>query len=203
MIMITKLKCQGHESMGRALCVLILLVVLAQLAACSPRATSYINRNVDFSYVQRVAIFPFRNLSQDTQAAARVQSIFMAGILEQGGLALVDEGEVLHALQKLRISPEAALSSEQVVALGKELGVQGIFFGTVEEYGQARISNTQVYMITAAFSLLETETGSLIWNAQVSNNGTSFWRRLFGGGSASLYDVSSSAVKAAQRSLFR
>lgn len=188
--------------MGRALYFLVLLAVLAQLPACSPRTTSYINKNVDFSYVQRVAIFPFRNLSQDTQAAARVQSIFMAGILEQGGLALVDEGEVLHALQKLRISPEAALSSEQVVALGKELGVQGIFFGTVEEYGQARINNTQVYMITAAFSLLETETGSLIWNSQVSNNGTSFWRRLFGGGSASLYDVSRSAVEAAQRSLF-
>lgn len=188
--------------MDRVLFAVVLLAVLIQLPACSPRTTDYVNTNVDFSFIQRVAIFPFRNLSQDTQAAARIQSIFMAGVLEHGELVLVDQGEVLHAMQKLKIAPEAALSSEQVVALGQELGVQAIFFGTVEEYGQARISNTQVYYLTAAFSLKETETGSLIWNSQVSNDGTSPWRRLFGGGSASLYDVSRSAVHAALESLF-
>jgi hypothetical protein len=127
----------------------------------------------------------------------------MAGILEQGGLVLVDQGEVLHTMQRLKISPGATLSSEQIIALGQQLSVEGIFFGTVEEYGQARINNAQVYHITAAFSLLETETGSLVWNSQVSKNGTSFWRRLFGGGTASLYQVSRSAVKEAQRTLFR
>jgi len=186
---------------GRALYPRLVLVAIALFIGCAPGATSYVNTRVDFSYVQRVAIFPFRNMSQDMQAAPRVQSIFMSALLEQGDLALVDQGEVLHTLQKLKLSPEAELSDAQIVMLGKELNVQGIFFGTVEEYGQARINNTQVYHITAAFSLSETETGSLIWNAQVSNNGTSFWRRLFGGGSASLYDVSRSAVKAALRSL--
>jgi hypothetical protein len=189
--------------MGRPSYSAVFLAILVLLPACSPRTTNYVNTNVDLSYIQRVAIFPFRNMSQDMQAAPRVQSIFMAGILEQGDLLLVDQGEVLHTLQRLKISPEAALSSEQVVDLGRELGVQGIFFGSVEEYGQTRINNTQVNHITAAFSLLETETGSLVWNSQVSNNGTSFWRRLFGGGSASLYDVSRLAVRTAQRSLFR
>jgi len=184
---------------------MILMVCLSALAlaACSPRATNYLNTKADLSYVQRVAIFPFSNMSQDMQAAPRVQSIFVAGLLEQGGLTLVDEGEVLHTLERMKISPEAALSTEQVVALGKALNVQGIFFGSVEEYGQTRINNSQVYHITAAFSLLETETGSLVWNSQVSKSGTSFWRRLFGGGSASLYDVSRSAVRTAQKSLFR
>jgi len=188
--------------MSRALYSILFLAILIQLPACSPGATKYVHPNVDFSYIHRVAIFPFHNRSQDIQAAARVQSIFMAGILEHGELVLVDQGEVLHTLQKLKISPAADLSSEQVVALGEQLAVEGIFFGTVEEYGQARITNAQVYNITATFSLLETETGSLIWNSQVSKNGTSFWRRLFGGGSASLYDVSRSAVESAQGTLF-
>jgi hypothetical protein len=176
---------------------------LTQFTACAPSATSYVHPNVDFSFIRRVAIFPFHNMSRDTQAAARLQSVFMAGILEYGELILVDQGEVLHTLQKLNISAGAALSSEQIIRLGKALSVEGIFFGTVEEYGLARISNTQVYTVTAAFSLSETETGSLIWNSQVSKNGTSFWRRLFGGGSASLYSVSRSAVETAQRTLFR
>lgn len=188
--------------MSRSLFVVILLLMLTPLMACSPRATSYVHPNVDFSYIHRVAIFPFQNLSQDLHAAARIQSIFMAGILEQGGITLVDQGEVLHTLQKMKISPSAVLSAEDIKALGKALAVEGIFFGTVEEYGMERIGNDHVYNVTAAFSMAETETGSLIWNAQVSNNGTSFRRRLFGGGTASLYDVSSSAVKAAQRTLF-
>jgi len=178
------------------------VAILIQLPACSPSATKYVHPNVDFSYVQRVAIFPFQNLSQDMNAAPRIQSIFMAGILEHDELVLVDQGEVLDALRTMKISPGEELSPEQVVALGGQLSVQGIFFGTVEEYGQARIRNAQVYNVTASFSLLETETGSLIWNSQVSKNGTSFWRRLFGGGSASLYDVSRSAVEAAQGTLF-
>lgn len=192
-----------RRALGRAICVIVLLTVGGQLPACAPGTTHYVNDRVDFSYVQRVAIFPFRNMTSDMQAAPRVQSIFMSALLEQGDLSLVDQGEMLHTLQKLKISPAAALSAQQVITLGKELGVQGIFFGTVEEYGQARIDNSQVYHITAAFSLSETETGSLIWNAQVSNDGTSIWRRLFGGGSASLYEVSHSAVTAALRSLFK
>jgi hypothetical protein len=188
--------------MSRILYFMIFLLILTPSLACSPRATSYVHPNVDFSFIHRVAIFPFQNMSQDTHAAARIQSIFMAGILEQEGIILVDQGEVLYTLQKLNISPASILSAEQIKALGQQLAVEGIFFGTVEEYGMARIGNDQVYIVTAAFSLAETETGSLIWNAQVSNDGTSFRRRLFGGGTASLYEVSSSAVKAAQRTLF-
>lgn len=194
--------CLGGNSMSRTLYFMIFLLILITLPACLPNATFYVHPNVDFSFIHRVAIFPFQNMSQDIHAAARVQSIFMAGILEQGGLILVDQGEVLHTLQKLKISPNAILSSEQIITLGQQLSVEAIFFGTVEEYGLVRIGNDQVYNLTAAFSLAETETGSMIWNAQVSNNGTSIWRRLFGGGTASLYDVSSSAVRAAQRTLF-
>jgi hypothetical protein len=94
------------------------------------------------------------------------------------------------------------LSPEQIVELGQALSVQGIFFGTVEEYGQARIRNAQAYNVTVSFSLSETETGTMIWNSQVNRNGTSFWRRLFGGGSASLYDVSRDAVDSALGTLF-
>ena len=188
--------------MSRVLHFIIFLMILIQFQACAPRATHYAHPNVDFSSIQRVAIFPFQNMSQDTQAAARVQSIFVASILEEGELILVDHGEVLHTLQKLKMSTGAVLSAEQIINLGQQLSVEGIFFGTVEEYRLERISNTQAYNVTVAFSLFETETGSLIWNSQVNHNGTSFWRRLFGGGTASFYDVSRSAVKAALRTLF-
>jgi uncharacterized protein YbjQ (UPF0145 family) len=50
--------------------------------------------------------------------------------------------------------------------------------------------------------MAETETGNLIWRSQVHVDGSSLWKKLFGGESASLYDVSRKAVQKALGSLF-
>jgi hypothetical protein len=179
-----------------------LLFLLMVFWGCSSGPTSYVRTDVDFSFVRRAAILPFENLSQDLHAGTRMQSVFMAAVLEKDALALVELGETLNAMGKLRLSPETALTPEQIVALGKELEVDALFMGSVQEYGIERISNGRTYMVTASFSLAETETGSVIWKSQAQENGTSVWRKLFGGGSASLFDVSRSVVDKALETLF-
>jgi len=180
----------------------ILLLILSIGPGCSSGPTSYVRSDVDFSYVRRGAIVPFHNLSQDLHAGTRMHSVFMSEILRQDALPMVDLGETLDAMNRLRLPADAILTPEQIVALGQELGVNAIFMGSVEEYGAERISSSRVYVVTANFSMAETETGSVIWSAQVHENGTSLWRKLFGGGSASLYDVSQSVVKSALGTLF-
>ena len=86
--------------------------------------------------------------------------------------------------------------------LGQVLSVDGIFFASVEEYGVERVSKDRTYSITASYSLAETETGLKVWNAQTRCQGSSFWRKLFGGGSASLYAVSKENVNNALETLF-
>ena len=101
---------QRGNSMGRTLYIIIFLAILIQLPACSPRATRYVHPNVDFSYINRVAIFPFQNRSQDSQAAPRVQSIFMAGILEQvKGTPSEERVHVaaLRSMSQARYAPES------------------------------------------------------------------------------------------------
>jgi len=186
----------------RQVTLLGLMLALIMLASCAPQATSYVRDDVDFSYVRRVAVFPFQNLSQDVHASQRLQSIFVAEILAQDALVILEQGETLHAMAKLRLSPAAQLSKEQIIALGQALSVDAIFFGTIEEYGVERISDGRTYSVTASFNLVETETGLMVWNSQTRADGTSFWRRLFGGGSASLYDVSRDAIQQALETLF-
>ncbi len=178
------------------------LLLLMALAGCSSGHSSYVRSDVDYSFINRAAILPFQNLSQDLYAGTRLHSVFTSAVLEQEVLNLVDLGETLAAMGRLRISPDAALTPEQIMALGEELQVDAVFQGVVEEYGPERVSNDRVYMVTASFTMLETQTGSLVWKSQVHSDGTSFMRKLFGGGTDSLFDVSRAAVNQALETLF-
>lgn len=188
----------------RWLTIWIVLALTALLggAGCAPDATSYIRDDVDFSFIRRVAIYPFDNLSTDIQAGPRVYSIFQAEVLQQEGLRTIDRGETLHGMQALHYDFGSELSPEQIVALGEELAVDAIFFGDVQEYGLERLGNDRTYQVTLSFSLVETQTGMLIWKSTVHQDGTSPLRKIFGGGSASLHEVTRQAVSQALETLF-
>lgn len=180
-----------------AACVLALAV-----AGCSPRATSFVHPNYDFGRLQRCALLPFQNLSSDTNAGARLQAVFLGELLRHEGLAIVEPGETLAALRELRLSVEEPLTPAQLGQLGQRLQCEGIFLGTVQEYGVESIGGGRAYKVTADFALVETETGQTIWKAQVHRGGGSVWRKLFGGESAGIYDVSRGAVREALGTLF-
>ena len=179
-----------------------LLAVTLLLAGCAAGPSSYINEDVDFSYIQRVAVFPFDNLSSDSQAAAKVESVFLAQLLEVEGLRVVAPGETRATVAASRLPFSTDLSADQIVTLGQALGVEAIFFGSVEEYGVRSDSSDRSNAVTVTFSLAETVTGTTIWHAQVSRDGGSVWRKIFGGGSASFYEVTRGAVGEAMGTLF-
>ena len=169
---------------------------------CASSGTSFLHPNVDFSHIQRCALLPFLNLTSDTFANERLQSVFLTEILNHPSLTLVDPEETVSAMKQLHISLTTALTPEQIVALGKSLKVDGVFLGSVEEYGEASHTRSPTFAVTAVFDLAETETGNTIWRCQVHVDGSSLWRKLFGGDSASLYAVSRKAVQKALGTLF-
>ncbi len=190
------------KTTSRTLWLILPLLALA-LAACSSGTTAFVRDDVDYSFMRRVAVLPYRNLSQDVHAATRMQSVFTTELLRRETFEVVALGEVLSAMNRMRLAADEELSEDQIVALGKELGVDGLFFGTVDEYGIERVSNQRIYVVTATFSMAETETGSLVWTSQVHQDGDSLGRKLFGGGSASQHDVSRAAVDHALGTLLR
>jgi hypothetical protein len=178
------------------------LLLVQTVAGCGSSVTSFIHPDVDFGHIQRCALLPFQNLSSDAFAGDRMQSIFLMEVLKHGSLALVDPEEAVNAMKDLRIAAGTNPTPEQIVALGKALSVEAVFMGTVEEYGLSDRARDRFYYVTATFSMVETETGNTIWRSQVHRDGSSLWAKLFGGESASLYEVSRKAVQAALGSLF-
>jgi hypothetical protein len=189
--------------MARRFSLPALLALILALGGCSPRATTFVHPEVDFGRIRRCAILPFQNLSTDRSAGTRVEALFLTELLRAGnGLTLVEPGETVAALRELRFDPAAPLSPAQIVALGKRLGTEGIFTGTVMDCGPEALGRNRVYVVTAEFGLLETETGVVVWKCEVHGSGSSVWRKLFGGDSASLYAVSRDVVRKALGSLF-
>jgi hypothetical protein len=141
-------------------------------------------------------------LSDDEKAGQRVQSIFMARILATEGIQVVSPGETYKGILEQYIDLQGDPTPGQIVELGKRLSVQGIFFGTIEDYGTDRLSNNRSHIVTASFRLAETETGSVVWNAQVHAGGTSLFRKLFGGQAPTMFAVSSEVVDEALGTLF-
>lgn len=182
---------------NKTIAALLLGLALLAAAGCGSAPVSYVSDDVDFSFIRTAAVAPFSNLSADRFAAERLESVFLAELLTYQGLRVVDTGEVHQAWNELRLGGEATLTQEQIIALGQRLGVDAVFTGTVEEYGLERLGGDRTYSVTAVFGMLETVTGTRIWNAQVQTDGSSFWKSLFGGQPTSLYDVSRKAVRQA------
>jgi len=178
-----------------------LLALVFAVSGCGSSGLTYVHPNVDFSYMRRAAVVPFQNLSSDDLADDRLHTIFLMEILKEDVLEIMDSRETVSAMQSAGIRPGTALTPEQAVTLGKKLQVDAVFFGVVEEYGFSKVDRKRGPEITAVFGMRETETGVVVWQSQVHENGASFWGRLFGGGTDDLYEVSRATVRKALETL--
>jgi hypothetical protein len=147
--------------------------------------------------MERAAVLPFQNLTSDFLAGERIQSIFLMELLSEGILVIVDPRETSAAMGMLGLQAGTALTQEQAVALGKKLGVDALFFGVVEEYGQGRGDRSRGPEVTVVLGMTETETGALVWRSQAHGTGSSWTGKLFGGGPADLYTVSRETLRKA------
>jgi hypothetical protein len=188
--------------MNRAITKIGWLLLATGLAGCGGGMVSHVRDDVDYSHIQRVAVYPFLNRSQDQLAAARVQTVFITELATRGGLQIIDPGETLAAMRDLRYDAAADLSAAQIIELGKRLSVDAVFFGAVDDYGFERENANRAAAVTLSMRLAETQTGTVIWLSQDHRTGTSVWRKLFGGGSASLHDVTRAVVTDCLGSLF-
>lgn len=180
-----------------ALAVPLLGAAALLLGGCGGGKSSYIHPSIDFGYMRRATVLPFRNLTSDELADERIQSIFLMELLEQDVLEIVDAREAAAALAAMDIRAGTALTPEQAVALGKRLSVDALFAGTVEEYGISRADRNRASEVTLALEMVETQTGVVAWRSQVHRTGSTVSQRLFGGSPKDLYSVSRDAVREA------
>jgi hypothetical protein len=179
----------------RKLILTILLSTLVLLCGCGGTGkTKFVHPDFDFSFMEKVGVVPFENLSDDQGAGARATRFFTGALLASEAFWVVEPGEMTYALGKQSLLRTAEVTEAQAVAIGKDLGVQGLFLGTVNESAMVRSGSSSVAVVTVVVRLVETETGSTVWSVTHSEDSRTFWSSLFGGGQKSISEVTRSCI---------
>jgi TolB-like protein len=164
-------------------------------------STEFTNPNIDFSFVQRVAVLPFENLATDPLAGYRATRLVVTDLLASGALDVVEPGEVAGAMARLGID-RGQPTIEQVVSLGASLEVQALLQGSVAQSEVLRAGTTNRPVVTLDARMVETETGTIVWAATHTEKGKGLSARVLGTGGEALSETMRRCVSRLLDTLF-
>ena len=157
----------------------------------------YVNPNVNFSYIKKVAILPFNNMSRDKYAGEKVRSTLTIDLMGRHVFEVLEKGEVTKVLTLvfraagIEAGSVTAVDKETLKLLGERLGVQAVILGNVFEYESSR----KRAIVSVTVRMLDASSGIILWTARADASGTSFWRKLVGLDSLDTTQMTKVAVK--------
>jgi hypothetical protein len=181
----------------------ILFIVLTIGGCAGKSATVFLHPEYDFRYVERVAVVPFENQSQEQGAAARVTQVFISELLAQRAFDVIEPGEVSHVLEKYSTVRTSQLTKEQIIDIGKQLKAQALIFGSVAEMTSYRSGNSTTNTVTLVVRMVDTQTGETVWSATNTAGGKGFFASLFGTGDKSQSEVIRDCVEGVLKTLIK
>ena len=119
----------GMKSLKTKFCLLSILFVLILGAGCGGRKGTpgfYVNPDIDFSFIKRVAVLPLDNLTNEKFAADAVRQVVISELLAAGLVDVTCPGDAIAAMDKLRLKQGQSPSAEDIKAIGKALKVQAV-----------------------------------------------------------------------------
>jgi flagellar motor protein MotB len=153
--------------------------------------------------MRRVAVMHLANLTREPGAGEKVRRVVIAELLATDRFEVVEPGAVDKAAQDLGLVFNEPLTARQAYLLGQKLDVQGIFVGSVNEYGTTKAGGTQeAPEVSLSLLLMDPATGQLLWSADEARGGLTFWVRHFGAEPARVSEQARSTVRAALATLF-
>ncbi|MCA9729236.1 MAG: CsgG/HfaB family protein [Candidatus Eisenbacteria bacterium] len=170
------------------------LMVWSLLGCGGMGPTTFFHQDYDFGYLERVAVVPLENLTADQGAAFRATRMLITEILATDAFEVVEPGETARVLAEVGMVRAGELTQEQLTRIGKELGVQGIFLGSVDESNTVRSGSSTVNVVTMTLRLVETDTGATVWSATHTEGGRGFWATAFGTGDRSMGEVTRACI---------
>ncbi len=176
----------------------LLVVVSFGMTGCSlpfmGKSKAFVRENVDFGFVQKIAVLPVENNSKDEFAPELVRDLAITRILAAKLFDVTDKGLVDSSLREEAIDRGKPLDAPTIKRLGQKLNVQALLLSTLDIAADSRQGSMSYPEISVTLRMVEVETGLVIWQAGGHQSGDSFLRRLFGLGGRDKYQVTLSLV---------
>jgi len=176
---------------------MVALTLSVVVAGCGGSASNsyHIRKDVDFSYIKKVAVLPFSNYSDQGNASDIVRHMLVNELLASGMVDVVMPGEVMSVLDRSGAKNFHALSAEEIKKVGTALKVQAVIFGAVEKYGASAVGNIQVPEVTLTLMMAEADTGSIIWSVTTTGGGAGFATKHLGVSTPTLSETALKVVR--------
>lgn len=189
----------------RTLCTPLVALVGSALAlgCASGSASRYARPEADLGAIRTVAVLPFASLTGDGSHAAKVQRLFAGELLALGAVEVVEPGRVAQLVEAERISSAEALAPADLARIGKALGADGLFVGTVVDYAERYAGGVAAPEIAIQMRLIEVATGATAWEATATRSGPNAKARLFGFGGDSLAEAARQLIRSELERLVR
>lgn len=185
------------------------LFMFGYLGCSRVKGKVYINPNVNFRFIKKVAVLPFENLSQDRFAGKKMRDIFVTTLLASEVVDVIELGDVLQIMNTIGIvteqeqpvlvvqeqKPTGTITKDTARALGQALGIQGIIMGSVEEYGIVRGTSGSYPEVSLTLRMIDPKTGSIIWAVSHTEKGSRILPSILGVGEETLTETAFKASK--------
>lgn len=142
----------------------ILLVLLLNGFGCAPSSSRvFLNPQADFSYYQRVGLFPFKNLTDDQLASEKFTDAYLTELLIAGELEVMDIGQFRSVVAQVAKANVYDLGASQLAQIGELAKVQGIFMGAIQDYKMINVGGEQYPLISVSVKFIDAATGTVVW----------------------------------------
>jgi TolB-like protein len=174
---------------------MLLLVTTIGVLACGKTLppTQFLNPNFDFAFIEKVAVLPLENLSNDRQAGVRATRLLITELLSTGAVDVVEPGEVQAALD--RVVHQRTPTTAEIIEIGRTLEVQGVVLGSVSQSESLRAGTVSVPVVTLDVHMLETETGTSVWAVTHTEKGSGLSAKFLGTGSEPISETTRRCVQ--------
>ncbi len=156
--------------------ILSLPLLIISISGCSlSKHLIYINPEADMKYYEKIAIIPFGNLTSDRAGGDKVTEVFMTELLISQKFKIVDPGDFYHAVTSItqQSGPIGGtlLNHTQLKFISDKLGIQGIIEGVVHTLEMTRIGQEQYPVISLTVRLIDSQTGTIVWQSSYTRKG--------------------------------
>jgi TolB-like protein len=151
-------------------CLVVLSSVLAS-AGCGNKPQYYQGDIASIAPGTRVAVLPLVNFSREERAPDIVGAALVVELLATNRFTVVDPGLVEQAVLDHRLRLTDRLPLETLQKVGKDLGVEYVFVGSVNEFAMVPKSSESVPTLSFALRMVQCSTGVILWAATHSKRG--------------------------------
>ncbi|MBC8415267.1 MAG: DUF799 family lipoprotein [Candidatus Cloacimonetes bacterium] len=149
----------------KKLFIIATLCTILFLLSCA--GSKYLYKDPSFKEPIPVAVLPFENQTTDIGAAELARLFFVIGMAEKG-YTVLEYSKTDSILMSLGLTDGGQLPSISPEELHKELGVQGLLYGTLIDAQYSTYGISKKRKATIKIKLLQ--NGTRVWENQVSKS---------------------------------